>query len=408
MPIEVPEKVQQWFEAQNFEVRLFPEKSIKKFQSLSNFYDFIADEMIYWQPFEKRLFQIFNRASAKITEAINHQSNETQFQQDLRSAFAELIVKSKSQGPFVVFSATQFAKDLKLVFEKYGAEGSRAFYEGVLCEKLTGNFGDRKKNEFFGLFDAYVYQRLNEQVTGQIKNGETALTEIQSKFNVFFDQCDGQQSDRQIQFDEFCKAYLEWKSQSETTFNQKTANQLETQQSHFEKEDADWRKRIADLEELYQKKLMLEAPVEYWKELAKKHNIAGHWFSFATALSLVAMVSILGEVLYKWPPAWLQSETWEWNTLKGSFLLLTIASLAIYVVRFLAKFAISSYHLARDAEERKQLTYVYLSLLEKKAVTPEQQQIVLQALFSRADTGLLKGDHGPTMPSVLSNLIEKA
>lgn len=57
--------------------------------------------------------------------------------------------------------------------------------------------------------------------------------------------------------------------------------------------------------------------------------------------------------------------------------MLTITSLALYIVHFLAKFSVSSYHLARDAEERKQLTYVYLSLLEKGAVSTEQQEIVL-------------------------------
>lgn len=117
------------------------------------------------------------------------------------------------------------------------------------------------------------------------------------------------------------------------------------------------------------------------------------------SLSLTVMVYLLGTVLYKWPPAWLEAGKWDLNTLKGSFLLLVIISLALYVVHFLAKFAISSYHLARDAEERRQLTYIFLSLRQKDAVSPEQQDIILNALFSRADTGLLKGDHGPAMPA---------
>jgi len=66
----------------------------------------------------------------------------------------------------------------------------------------------------------------------------------------------------------------------------------------------------------------------------------------------------------------------------------------------------SSYHLQRDAEEREQLAYVYLAIThEQKEIDAESRKIVLQALFSRADTGLLK-DSSPTMPGGLAELIK--
>lgn len=58
----------------------------------------------------------------------------------------------------------------------------------------------------------------------------------------------------------------------------------------------------------------------------------------------------------------------------------------------------SSYHLARDAEERHTLTYFYLALLKDSAAKEEDKNLILQALFSRVETGLLKDDSGPTMP----------
>ena len=60
----------------------------------------------------------------------------------------------------------------------------------------------------------------------------------------------------------------------------------------------------------------------------------------------------------------------------------------------------SSFHLMRDAEEREQLTHLYLNLRDGKDDDPESRKIILQALFSRSDTGLLAGDHSPTMPTV--------
>ena len=61
----------------------------------------------------------------------------------------------------------------------------------------------------------------------------------------------------------------------------------------------------------------------------------------------------------------------------------------------------SSFHLARDSEERHTLTYFYLSLLKESEIDPEEKKLIMQSLFSRADTGLLKEDSSPTMPNDL-------
>lgn len=65
-----------------------------------------------------------------------------------------------------------------------------------------------------------------------------------------------------------------------------------------------------------------------------------------------------------------------------------------------------AYHLARDAYERYQLTHVYLSLLDVKAVNDNERSIVLQSIFSRADTGLLKGDSSPAFPGMLEQILK--
>ena len=40
------------------------------------------------------------------------------------------------------------------------------------------------------------------------------------------------------------------------------------------------------------------------------------------------------------------------------------------------------------------------ALLKDGAVSDKERELVLSALFSRSDTGLLKGDSSPEMPSV--------
>jgi len=84
-----------------------------------------------------------------------------------------------------------------------------------------------------------------------------------------------------------------------------------------------------------------------------------------------------------------------------------IYSSFFYILRLLIKMTLSSYHLASDAQERHQLTYQYLSLLQAKVIEEKDREIILQSLFSRADTGLLKGDSSPTMPDGLLGQIVK-
>jgi len=47
---------------------------------------------------------------------------------------------------------------------------------------------------------------------------------------------------------------------------------------------------------------------------------------------------------------------------------------------------------------------MFLSLVKEQAVEPKDRDIVLAALFSRADTGLLNHDGTPAMASPLAQL----
>jgi len=77
-----------------------------------------------------------------------------------------------------------------------------------------------------------------------------------------------------------------------------------------------------------------------------------------------------------------------------------------YGIRVLARITFSSFHLARDAEEREQLTHIYLALKKDTTIDQEERKLIMQSIFSRADTGLLKEDSSPTMPgNIMSNII---
>ena len=93
------------------------------------------------------------------------------------------------------------------------------------------------------------------------------------------------------------------------------------------------------------------------------------------------------------------------QAIKWSIIYVTFISFLAFGIRALNKIVFSSFHLARDAEEREHLTYIYLSMIKDKEVDEKDKNLILQSLFSRAETGLLKDESGPTMPNDITSKI---
>lgn len=174
--------------------------------------------------------------------------------------------------------------------------------------------------------------------------------------------------------------------------------QRKNQARKFSKELKSWNENIKNLESTYEEVLRLRKPAEYWNKAAKKYGIQG------LILSALIIVSVaLGLIYFEgFFIAWLQGQELgvKLNTIQGVVIFGTIVAVYAFLIRVLSRLTFSSFHLMRDAEEREQLTYLYLSLSEETNVDEEARSIVLQALFSRSETGLLNQEHGPAMPGV--------
>ena len=159
---------------------------------------------------------------------------------------------------------------------------------------------------------------------------------------------------------------------------------------------------INNLQSQYGELLKLEEPVKYWRDRATSLNekavILLRWI-VGISLLFAGLVYIL---LWFTPEGLLESlfNDDKSKAIRWSFVFIIFISVFFVIIRALLKFMFSNFHLARDAEEREKLTYLYISLLSKGEVSEEERKIVFQALFSRSDTGLLKEDSSPTMPGV--------
>lgn len=165
---------------------------------------------------------------------------------------------------------------------------------------------------------------------------------------------------------------------------------------------------IKENEKLYEEKLKLEAPAQYWKKRSRKLRREGLWWLSGLvaviSISLTILLYILSEV-----SKGSFTEVFEktGTAIKWSILVITVISLLAYGMRIFAKLTFSSFHLSRDAEEKEQLTYVYLALQKGREIDATERHLIMQSLFSRADSGLLKDDASPTMPGNIMDQMTK-
>jgi hypothetical protein len=204
----------------------------------------------------------------------------------------------------------------------------------------------------------------------------------------------------------------QWKAGADTTIKEL----LNSNQDAFSQAQKNWadalqsadstaRQKAKELEELYAEKLRLEKPAEYWRGLETHYNISGRWWIGGAMLLVLGLVGFVGALVYE-PPAVLTADKFTLGGLRGALLIAAAVSGFLYLISLFVKVATSCYHLARDARERCELTYTFLALIKDKAIEPKDREIILSALFSRADTGLLKHDSGPTIPTPLGTILD--
>ena len=173
--------------------------------------------------------------------------------------------------------------------------------------------------------------------------------------------------------------------------------------SQFEEKLSAAEYRMAALEEAYSKKLQLEGPAQHWKNLSRFYL---GWGWGLLALSLVlgggAIAALIWLLVQADTIVIFNEDKLSLSTIRASLILIAATSMAGYLLHLFTKLAISCFHLSRDYRERFQLTNVFLAFLRDGDVKCDDQvkQIVMQALFSRSDTGLLKGEHSFKMPGV--------
>lgn len=209
--------------------------------------------------------------------------------------------------------------------------------------------------------------------------------------------------DKNIVFESVKNEYNLLKNEVDMNFDVEKSN-LSLFVSNSTKEIENYKKKIGELEDLYRQQLKLKKPVEYWSARASRLKKQG--LVALLASSVVAVSS--GFLFYFIFSDWLAGvpQKVSTSTIQGGIIFACLAATIAYLLKIFSKLIFSSFHLMRDAEEREQLTYLYLALINESAVSKDESAIVLQSLFSRSESGLLTNDSSPTLPTI-SEVIKK-
>jgi hypothetical protein len=220
-------------------------------------------------------------------------------------------------------------------------------------------------------------RQLNKRTIGLISDTTLKLKDLIKSF--------------ENQFEETNKSYLSMISENSDLSKKK----IDEHNQKFEQ-----------IEKTYEEKVRIAKPAELWNTKMKEYKKRGYiWtgLSFANA-TIISIFCILFFIHF--PEVFTNTNSQSINiSAPIKWLILTGIGIGsfIYLLRLCVKLALSSFHMSRDAEEKCALTSFYLSLINEKKLDPEKENelknIVMNSLFARVDTGLLKGDTSPTLPS---------
>ena len=275
----------------------------------------------------------------------------------------------------------------------------------LIFNKILGNKHNSK-----------IIQEHYEQVK---KNLDDLLLDGRTKFVKQEQDLEQLHNDKQ-------KAFKDTLEAKNTEFSTQIKAQKEKFDDYFDKHfDAEtgkitllekaYKDKMTELENTYQEKLKLSKPAENWNDLYEKNKTKGYCALGGLSLVCLGSAICLVYLIFNLPTTLVEAFDGKHTALaiRYSILFFVLISLMAFFIRVITKFMFSSFHLANDAKEKSTLTAFYLSLLNHAGtdLDANTRQLIMQSLFGRVDTGLLK-DSSPTLPlnmpmNVPMNLTQK-
>lgn len=389
--------IDKYLENKNAKIELFPEKIEREFTTINQLKVFVDGEVEFWsQCNEGRANEIrshFNNIKSDLNYFFNFYNKNSEYN---ANDYLNRVLKNLGCKRFpLVFSETQIGK---FILEQYNVSYQYANAAVDYLFNTSNSLSNISNKEYFkGVLEAYKYRNQEIAFTKLEDNFDESILDIKEKIIKTHDN-----------LYKVSKEYHQNLIESYNDFSGDISNWRDTIKSEVESYLKEKVSTFKDLEISYKEKLKLEAPIDYWDKLCNEYNKKGKIWTTIAVITSVIIIMLLMIILYNVPSQLnVTLDSFSFQSLRATLILALLVSIGVYLIRLFVKLALSAYHLSRDAKERYQLTYVYLSLINEGKISDQDRTIVLQALFSRADTGLLKGDSSPTLPDGILNQLTK-
>lgn len=393
----------EWFKSKT-EIFNFPDINFSvEIKGVSAIYEFVDKQLNGWTKISDELptglqqsHNYFYNLKNKITEFVNISFKETDSRLNVRWDNIKSYIINNQQNIF-----TYNAPETQFLFNIY--KQHRQFYQGAY-DFITGEqLPDIAYNEYFtGILLAYEFSF--KDTSDIVKRGKTekaSLNKLRDDFQKHLNESESQLIEHLTnatkKYNDYAKAIDKFKDEKAKKF----AEWFNQSKMDFGKFDEQSKTKIKELEKTYQENLKLKEPAKYWNDRAKKLRNQGLWLLAIALILFIGTCIFLGKILWNTPEQIFSSWFGEdyGKAIRWSIIYVTLISFIAFCLRAILKVMFSSFHLARDCEERHTLTYFYLSLLKDSNVDEKDRQLIMQSLFSRAETGLLKDDSSPSMPN---------
>ncbi|WP_028891337.1 DUF6161 domain-containing protein [Tenacibaculum sp. 47A_GOM-205m] len=284
---------------------------------------------------------------------------------------------------------------------------------------VVGSYRASNRNDFIGSLLAYEFESKDySEIINRRSKEKSSISKLRNKFQEQLTESEKDLTEHLINANTEYKNYVEaidtLKNNKETLINDWFEGNDENDgiKKELIKFFEESKGRRENLEIAYDKKLELSKPARYWQTKARIY-FKNYKTARTILMVLIGFCAILLGAILIVAPDYIFKQVFNGNEVtivRWSLIFIAFLALMAFAIRAVNKIMFSSLHLSRDAEERHALTFVYLSLLNEQGTSmdSEDRKLILQSLFSRSETGLLKEDSGPTMPNdFISKIINK-
>lgn len=294
---------------------------------------------------------------------------------------------------------------IKQIYEELGYNNLLSYIELLKNPNLLNSYLSESSKQNVALH--YILFKTNHHSLSRFKRNNTPsnlYTLMESNINDSIDEIIKSKDDYIDFMNKEKEDYIKFKEEEKYKFdnwfsesNEEYNNFIETSKNNLE-----------NLETTYSEKLKIEEPSKFMMEKTEEYkNKTIHW-AIAIVIVSIILLFLLGFILS--PKIEFGKKIITVNLFSqempvySSVIILSMICLIIYVIRIFIKIMMSSKHLSEEYRQKYVLTYFYLSLVNSGNVDPKLGNIILSILFTKADTGLIKGDSSNEYESLIKTL----